>query len=83
MLSGAAHVILTGSEACQYEDALDQLIVRARIERLYHSKICTYSISDSEEALNLAVCIDEEAILLVAHDLAEELPGLIDFGMQR
>lgn len=82
MSSGAVHIILTGSAAHEYEDALDRMIVQSGIERLYHSTICTYAILDFEEALNLAVCIDEQAILLLAHDLNDVRANLIDFGME-
>lgn len=82
MLKGADHIILTGIEARQYEDSLDQMIVQSGIERIQHATISTYCLPDFEEALNLAVCVEEQAILLLAVDLERVLSGLIDFGMQ-
>lgn len=80
--SGATNIICAGEWADEYEDAIDALIVASGVESQFKATVKAYSFADTEEALNLAVCLDEHAIVIAAPTIGAVLPVLRDFGME-
>lgn len=78
---GALYLVFAGPFARQYEDHSDRWVVTSEIEKRQRYTVSTYAFDDFEEALNVAIHVDEKAIVVFADDLDSVLSLLKDFGM--